>query len=54
MLAGQAVSVTGLAATVSTTRSDPTLDTLHVDTRTGDDTVIATAGVHSLIGFTFA
>ena len=51
--AGQEVRVTGLATTVSTTRSDPTLDTLHVDTKAGSDTVTAAAGVHSLIGFTF-
>ena len=51
--AGQQVRVAGLAATVEINRSDPTLDSLHVDTRpTGTDSVTVGPGVHQRLKFT--
>ena len=49
---GQQVRVAGLAAVVEVTRADKPLDTLHVDTRLGNDCIFVAPQVHNLIGFT--
>jgi Ca2+-binding RTX toxin-like protein len=49
---GQQVRVTGLAAAIEINRSDPTLDTLHIDTRLGTDPVVIDPQAHNLIGIT--
>ena len=49
---GQQVRVAGLAAVVEVTRADKSLDTLHVDTRLGNDSIFVAPQVHNLIGFT--
>jgi hypothetical protein len=45
------VRITGLASVVEITRADKSLDTLHVDTRLGNDLVSVQPGVHNLIKF---
>jgi hypothetical protein len=49
---GQQVRVAGLQAAVEVTRADKALDTLHVDTRLGNDSIFVAPQVHNLIGFT--
>ena len=50
---GHQVRVAGLASTVEINRSDPTLDSLHVDTRPGGtDSVTVGPGVQQLLKFT--
>ena len=51
--AGSSVRLTGLAAVVTTTFSEPALDRLHVDTKGGLDSVNVTGSTHQLIGFSF-
>jgi Ca2+-binding RTX toxin-like protein len=48
---GQQVRTSGLAAAVEVTRADNTIDTLHIDTRPGNDLVSVQPQVHNLIGF---
>jgi hypothetical protein len=43
--------VSGIPAAVEINRSDTTLDTLHVDTKLGNDLVSVAPGVHNLIKF---
>jgi hypothetical protein len=50
--AGPQVRVSGLPTIVTTRGSDPALDKLHVDTRSGNDSVTVTGSTHQLIGFT--
>ena len=47
---GQQVRVAGLATVVEVTRADKSLDTLHVDTRLGNDSIFIAPQVHNLIG----
>jgi hypothetical protein len=49
--AGHPLRVAGLATTTVVNRSDRTLDTLHVDTRLGNDLVSVEPAVHALFGF---
>ena len=49
---GPQVRVTGLAAITTTRGSDPTLDTLHVDTKPGIDSFTVTGTANQLIGIT--
>jgi Ca2+-binding RTX toxin-like protein len=49
--AGQTVRVDGLQAAVEINRSDPALDTLHVDTRLGNDLVSVAPAVHQRLKF---
>jgi hypothetical protein len=44
--------VSGLAASTTTRGTDPTLDTLHVDTKPGNDSLTVTGTTHQLICFT--
>ena len=46
---GQQVRVAGLAAVVEVTRADKPLDTLHVDTRLGNDSIFVAPQVHNLM-----
>ena len=48
---GQQVRAAGLATVVEVTRADKSLDTLHVDTRLGSDSIFIAPQVHNLIGF---
>jgi Ca2+-binding RTX toxin-like protein len=48
---GQQVRVTGLATVVEINRADATLDTLHVDTKLGNDLVSVSPTVHQRIKF---
>ncbi|HEX5619364.1 MAG TPA: hypothetical protein VFX51_13150 [Solirubrobacteraceae bacterium] len=50
--AGPDVRTTGLAAITTTRFSDPTLDTLHVDTKPGIDSFTVTGTANQLIGVT--
>lgn len=49
---GPQVRVTGVSAAVEVTRSDPTLDSLHIDTKPGNDLLSVEPQVHNLIRFT--
>jgi Ca2+-binding RTX toxin-like protein len=48
---GQQVRTTGTPAAVEVTRADPAVDTLHIDTRLGNDLVSVMPQVHNLIKF---
>jgi Ca2+-binding RTX toxin-like protein len=48
---GHQVRVSGIPAAVEINRSDTTFDTLHVDTKLGNDLVSVAPGVHNLIKF---
>jgi hypothetical protein len=49
---GQQVRVTGLQAAVEITRADKSLDTLHIDTRLGNDLVGILPQAFNLMGIT--
>ena len=48
---GQQVRTAGLATVVEVTRADKSLDTLHVDTRLGSDSIFIAPQVHNLLKF---
>lgn len=51
---GPQVRVTGLAAEVITNRSDPTLDTMHIDSKPGADFISIQPAARNLLGITTA